>query len=126
MIFIGILAAIAVTDIRFLSIQELLFTTVLYFVFAGVYVQTYPAVQATAPSLEIVHIVGRSKTGLTLAEVLEASESARRINERVEDLFQEGFINSEGDTISLTTKGKLLALTFVKYREILGLEEGKG
>src|SRR6266702_1917143 len=46
----------------------------LYFAVASVSVQTYPAIQANCPSLFIVHIIGRSKSGLGANKVQERIE----------------------------------------------------
>lgn len=97
-----------------------------YYALAGIYVQTYPAIQAFSPSLRVILMIGHSSHGLSMQEI-ESRLSKVNVNmERFEDLFRESFIKEERGMLMLLPKGKILARIFVSYRNFLGLPLGAG
>jgi hypothetical protein len=106
------------------------FTFVLYFALAGVYIQTYPAIYANAPSLFIVHLIGQSKSGLSLGALQEALSKTgiTSLDARMKDLVNDSLIAvSPNESVSLTPAGRILAVFMITFRQkILGLKEGEG
>ena len=104
--------------------------SVLYVALAGVYIQTYPAIQANAPSLFIVYVIGRSKHGLSVNALAERMKQTglTGLEERLKDLVNDSLIAvSANQTVSLTRKGRILVLLMISLRQkVLGLREGEG
>lgn len=111
-----------------LLIAETLLIWLLYFSIAGVYVQTYPALEIDSPSIRIVYLIGKKKAGMTLNDLAAQFEEEELIMNRFRDLEEQGFIRVEkaDGAISLAGKGKALAEVFILYRKLLGIEAGKG
>jgi hypothetical protein len=103
---------------------------VLYLALAGAYIQTYPAIYANAPSLFIVHLIGRSKSGLSLSGLQEAMSTTgiTSLDERMKDLVNDSLIAVAPDqSVRLTIAGKILVVFMITLRQkILGLKEGEG
>jgi hypothetical protein len=123
-------AVCCIIDPRLIHQADLWLSLILYYAAAGVYIQTYPSIQANCPSLYIVNYIGRKKKGAAIKDIQKAVEKKRLtgLSERVKDLVSDGFIRTiSGKKIDLTNKGKALAMLFIIYRTgLLGLEEGKG
>ena len=113
---------------KFLFINDLLLMLLLYLAFAGVYIQTYPAIQAFSPSLLIVYLIGKNKNPISKVKIKSIMTADNLITNKIYELEQEGFINinKKTNSFSLTKKGKLLANIFLWYRKLLGLKEGDG
>lgn len=107
---------------------DVVFIFLLYFAITGVYIQTYPAIQAWSPSLFILYFIKKQKKAVSLNTLQSVMSDDTMINDRFNDLSAEGFITivEEDGKIDLTSKGKLLALLFIFYRKALGLDTGKG
>jgi len=128
MLFGSAVALIASGIIAFLGVADTGFAFLLYIAMAGVYIQTYPAIQAGAPSLFIMYLIGRSTHPVPLADIRTMMDGNRLINDRIDDLISDGFITVLGNerTIALTAKGRLLSGAFMLYRRSLGLGIGEG
>jgi hypothetical protein len=99
----------------------------LYLAVAAAYIQTYPAMRTNAPTLVMVNLIGRSKSGLTMEQIKATLTQAQMVQSKVEELADEGFITIGPDqSIQLTARGKMLANCFIAYRKLLGLNEGAG
>ncbi len=114
--------------INLISIEDLFLMLLFYIALAGVYIQTYPAIQAESPSLFIVNLIGKNKKPMDKKEILKRIQKDNFINERMLDLEAEGLIKrrkSDGN-ITITKKGLILSEIFIFYRKFIGLKEGKG
>jgi hypothetical protein len=111
-----------------LTFQEFLFSWLLYLGLAGMYIQTYPAIQASSPSLSLAYLIGRSPEGLSIQKIESLFGGGNAVRERIADLEGEGLIRKDDKTgaLVLTRGGLFLASLFLWYRTFMGLEEGRG
>lgn len=114
--------------ISFFSEKELILSSfLLYFALACAYIQTYPAAQANAPSLEIVYFLFKAGgEGLSEKEIIEKFDNQILVFNRMDDLFKENFVFQKENKIFLTKKGAVFINIFRFYRKILGLKAGQG
>ena len=63
------------------TIEDLWLMLLFYIVLAGVYIQTYPSMQAGSPSLLIVNIIGRNKKPTDKKEIQNRIQKDNFINE---------------------------------------------
>jgi hypothetical protein len=112
------------------DLQGSILSILLYYALAGVYIQTYPAIQANCPSLFITYFIGKHLNGVDLNEIknIVDSKCLTKVDTRIEDLVKDGFVKIDpSKKITLTSKGDLLATLFILYRsKFLGLTEGEG
>lgn len=90
------------------------------------YIQTFPAVQANAPSLQIVYFLGQTVNGMTEEEICSNFQSEELLEKRIDDLITEGFVYKYDGQLCLTAKGKIFAGSFSFFRKMYGLELGEG
>lgn len=108
-----------------LNEHELWPSWLLYFVLAGCYIQTYPAISTEIPSLKIVLLLN-SRGSLSEREIIAAFTQHEIFQSRVELLKQDYLIDLDGTTPKLSCLGRFLARMFLAYRAFLGAEIGKG
>ena len=115
-------------SISSLGVEKYLVILILYLALAGMYIQTYPAIQAWSPTLFITFLIGKNKGVLSISEIKKIINQDNLINDRIEDLVKEGMIQVSpvDKSVSLSLKGNILATIFVQYRKFLSLDEGKG
>jgi hypothetical protein len=102
-------------------------TLLLHWALSSAYVQTYPAVQTMAPSLEIAYAVRRSMPrGLSRAELLARLNTRALVQERIEDLVADRLVRREGDRYVLTPASARLVRFFLGLRALLGLRHPGG
>jgi len=102
-------------------------SALLYLAVAAAYIQTYPGMRSNVPTLVIVNLVGRSKSGLTVEQIKTTLTQEQMVQNKVEELADEGFVTIAPDqSIQLTARGRTLASIFITYRRLLGLNEGAG
>jgi hypothetical protein len=94
---------------------------------SSAYIQSYPAAQAMAPSLQIAHAVRRSMPrGLSREELVARLNTAALVQERVEDLVADRLVRVEGDRYVLTPASAGLVRFFLGLRALLGLRRPGG
>lgn len=94
---------------------------------ASAYLQTYPAAQAVAPSLEIASAVRRSMPrGLSRDELLARLNTGTLVQARVDDLVADRLVHLEGGRYVLTPTAAVLVRFFLALRALLGLREAGG
>jgi hypothetical protein len=94
---------------------------------ASAYVQTYPAVQAQSPSLEIAYAIGRSMPrGLSREEILARFGPGALVAARVDDLVANRLVRADGDHFTLTPASTRLIRAFLAFRALLGLPRQGG
>jgi predicted transcriptional regulator len=90
------------------------------------YIAVYPAVQASSPTLDILHLLRQHPEGLTETELTSKAGSASLFQDRLSDLVRGGLMKPTHNGFELTVKGNLLATFFVNYRRLIGLPRGAG
>lgn len=99
----------------------------LHWALSCAYVQSYPAAQAMAPSLEIAYAVRRSMPrGLSREELLARLNTGALVEERVEDLVADRLVRLERDRYVLTPVSAVLVRFFLGLRALLGLRQPGG
>lgn len=108
--------------------EETAYAVLLAVLLASAYILSYPAMQAQAPSLEMVKRIARGGTeGLSYAELRDYFATQDLIGCRRQDLLTEGLIRAGPDggyDISFAARGVLY--TMHALRRWLGLREGEG
>jgi hypothetical protein len=108
-------------------LADFVLSALLYLTVAAAYIQTYPGMRSNVPTLVIVNLIGRSKSGLTIEQIKATLTQEQMVQNKVEELADEGFVTMTSDqSIQLTARGRLLANCFIAYRRLLGLSEGAG
>lgn len=107
---------------------EALHAALLYTLLAGAYILSYPAMQAQAPSLEMVKRIGRAgPRGLTYDELRRSFAHEDLVGCRWEDLLTEGLIRPDGaGGYRISPFAKTVLHTMRLLRAALGLPEGEG
>jgi hypothetical protein len=99
----------------------------LHWALSSAYVQTYPAVQAVAPSLEIAYAVRRSMPGgLSRDELVARLNTRALVQDRVEDLVADRLVRLERDRYVLTPAAATMVRFFLGLRALLGLRQPGG
>jgi hypothetical protein len=102
-------------------------TLLLHWALSFAYIQSYPAVQAVAPSLEIAYAVRRSMPrGLSRDELLARLNTKALVQDRVEDLVADRLVRLENDRYVLTPASAILVRFFLGLRALLGLRQPGG
>jgi len=112
--------------IYLLSIEDILLIFLLYTALSGVYIQTFPSIQAGSPSLLIVNLIGRNIKPVNAKTISKSIRKENFINDRVSDLKKENLIIINDNSVMLTRRGKILSGIFILYRKFIGLKEGEG
>jgi hypothetical protein len=100
---------------------------VLHWALSSAYIQSYPAAQAMAPSLEIASLVRRSMPrGLSSEELVARLNTGALVQERVEDLVADRLVRVEGHRYVLTPASARLVRFFLGLRALLGLRRPGG
>jgi hypothetical protein len=106
---------------------DVLAMLLLHWALSLAYIQTYPAVQAQSPSLEIVYAVFKSMPrGLSREELLTTLDTRQLVGDRVEDLVANRLIRAAGDLYILTPLSTLIVKFFLGFRSLLGLSSRGG
>ncbi len=92
------------------------------------FIQTFPAIQAKSPSIEIILFVSSMKNRnlVSKSDIENSISSKRLLDDRVEDLINDGLVKLVSGQLVLSLSGRILAGTFYYYRKLLCLEKGKG
>ena len=100
----------------------LLAVYVMHFCLTGVYLVTYPAVQAYSPSLQIILLLSKAGSiGLTHEEIISSFESSKIVSNKFHDLVHTGFLAGKGDKYQLTFIARNVLMIYSAFRSILGL-----
>ena len=106
---------------------DLAATLLLHWALSAAYIQSYPAAQAMAPSLEIVYAVRRSMPrGLSREELLARLDPGTLVQARVADLVADHLVRLERDRYVLTPASARLIRFFLGLRALLGLRSAGG
>lgn len=124
-VWLGLLPGIA--DLNHTSAGEWSAITLLYLALAQAYILSYPAVQASSPSLVILLKVGKSMpAGLTFDDLLCRFDNESVLAPRIQDLLESNLVKKSNGALTLTLNGVILARSFSFFRRLLGLPLGKG
>jgi len=131
-VFVAIPLAVGVIVINWLKVFyiapiEWFSILFLYFSFVGAYILSYPAIQASCPSLLMLLIIGGSTSrGITYVELKSGFDSSALVETRLQDLIDSGFAVESNDYYTITKLGKLVLRPFMLLRKLLGLPMGRG
>lgn len=110
-----------------LTFQEWAASYLLYLSLVGVYIQTYPAVLAISPTLQVLLLVGDAlPLGLTEKQITNRYDTRFLLGDRIDDLLGSGFVREKKGKVEITFLGSLLILPSVLIRRIFGLPMGGG
>ena len=103
--------------------EEVFAWLLLHMAFSLSYIATYPIAQAVSPSLEIIISAGKQMSrGLTKEEIQSIFDNAGLVLRRLEELLGAKLVFKRDDLYFLSTQGKFLAILFICYRKMLGLQ----
>jgi hypothetical protein len=95
----------------------------LHFALSGVYISSYPVVQANSPSLGILYLFRNSgPAGLTRDEIFNGFDKHSIVTARVQDLVDSSLIKKSGNGFVLAFRGRLVIKLYILYRKSLGLD----
>lgn len=99
----------------------------MYFSFVGAYILSYPAIQASCPSLSILLIIRDSMPrGTTYEELKSLFDIKGLVNPRLKDLVDSRFAVEKDGYYTIAKQGKLVLKIFMFLRRFLGLPMGAG
>lgn len=92
------------------------------------YMFAFPAVSARSPSLEILRLIRsfHQPRGITKEDILRKLSHMNILQDRIQDLIDDGFIKPRQDQIEPRLVGKWLGGFFYYYRRLLKMPLGKG
>ena len=110
-----------------LSMEEWALVALLHASLVAAYIMTYPAMQASCPTLSILIIAGRNMpNGSAYEDLKSAIGPDELLTPRIDDLVSSGLAVKDGMYFTLTKKGAILSAFFDAYRRFMSLEAGKG
>ena len=105
-------------------LQHLQIVTLFFLLFAC-YLLTYSAIDADSPSLVIVsRILQAGKNGMVYESLKESLGDNLLVDPRLKDLVESRLVDLAGSIYKINGKGKLFAMSFIAYRNFLGLNKG--
>ena len=111
---------------RTTTVVELAAGLLLHGAVSSVYIIGYTLLSSFSPSIEILRVLERSRSGLRRDEIrLQYLDTALGGN-RVVTLVHDGMIHADGDWVRLGSTGRLLATLVLFYRHTIGLPDGAG
>jgi hypothetical protein len=91
------------------------------------YILTYPAAQASCPSLSMLLVISASMPlGSTYEELKSSFNIEGLLQPRLRDLVTSRFVEESDGRFSITKRGVFVLSFFIFIRRILGLPPGKG
>lgn len=121
-----IAASFAVTS-GLAGVPEVLAIWLMHAALSAAYIQTYPAFREEIPSFRILLAISAAgERGMTQEEVLSLFEKSSLFADKMMDLNNDGLLREVDGRLRLTRAGRVIALTFHRYRRLLGLESGLG
>lgn len=114
-----------ITFFYFLNDIWVLQAGVLILAIGGAYLMSYPAIQAQSPTLVMLVFIHRNP-GASESDIVKAMVSEKLVEDRIQDLGEDGLIKKNGDHLELTSAGFFIAWFFNRYRSLLGLPRGRG
>ena len=114
-------------DVLQLSVPERMQAYLLHYVLSLAYILSYPAAQASSPSLTIMLIIKRSMPQGVTKEDISSFLRNQSLENRISDLISENLVREKKDgRLEATKKGHLLLKMFIFFRKVYGLPVGKG
>lgn len=108
------------------SASNLLYALILDYVLAGGYLLSYPAAQASSPSLRVVLALSSTPDGMTGDQLRALFSEKELFWDHLARLEQEGLVVNTGGRWTASPRGLRAAGFFARYRSLLGLPEGNG
>ena len=100
-------------------------TATVYFGLMAAYINTYPAMEAESPSLQMLRrLSDAADAGLSVEEMQSMIGGESLVTARIRDLLAERYAILHGDRLVLTPKGRAIASVFHAYRRLIGRRIG--
>ncbi len=94
---------------------------------SATYIQFYPGIKVDVPSFRILMLLDESgEAGMSETRLVARIGEGKLFSSKVDELENDRLVVRVDNKIRLSTAGKILALAFIWYRRLLGLEAGKG
>ena len=114
-------------EILQLSVSERMRVYLLHYVLSLAYILSYPAAQASSPSLTILLFIRHSMPQGVTKEDISSFLRNQSLEHRINDLISENLVREKKDgRLEPTKKGHLLLKMFILFRKAYGLPIGKG
>jgi hypothetical protein len=92
---------------------------------SAAYIASYPAIENESPTLKIANLLHlHKKTGLSKEKLQALFSDEDLVRPSIKKLVNEGLIIDNGNSFTLTVRGKHLAISFTRFRKILRAEKG--
>ena len=99
---------------------------VVHVVLAMNYLAIYPAFHASSPTIHILCFLWKTGRQVSEGELIGLFGRPAVLADRIGDLIRGDLVRSDGEGLSLSPKGAVLANIFLLYRRMLGLPLGAG
>lgn len=110
-----------------LSLSDWVAVLLMHLSLSAAYILTYPAMQASCPSLKMLLIIGASMPRGSTHEELKAPFAVENLLiPRIKDLVDARFARESDGYYSITRRGLVVLTPFMLLRRMLGLPRGKG
>jgi hypothetical protein len=90
------------------------------------YVMSYPAAQASSPSLDIILTASKVPEGVRVEDLNSLFQEKTLLAPRFQNLIDSGLAYERSHVLHLTWQGLVLARFFRFFRRLLGLRVGEG
>lgn len=123
-IFIPVLI-LSGSNARFMSLLpvEIVAVLFLHLSLSVAYIASYPAAQASSPTLEILLIAASAMPeGLTRKDIIRYFDDAKLLSQRFQDLLNLKLMVEGRGTFVLTPTARFIIRFFVLFRRMLGLQ----
>ena len=121
------LSAFVLASCFFVSKFQLFLAGLWHLSLSSAYIATYPVFQAECPSLKIILAVASSMPdGMTAGAISNLFSQDALLEDRLEDLVNDGLAFVKNSEYSISLKGRLVVMFFSAYRRLLDLPPGEG
>lgn len=126
-IFVGLFYTMLQGDIFYEYIVSAISPFIMHTALSLAYISSYPAVQATSPSLDILLLIARSREGrMPAKDIVEQYQACNLVGDRFYELVDYGFIQQNGNFYYLAPQAIFIVRLFACYRRFLGLPDAEG
>lgn len=117
-------ASVVTMLIRPLAAPEIVYFLALVGAVSVAYVIFYTTVEGSSPSLDILMILDRSRTGVSQEEMLRRLDDQILVLDRLEDLLRCGMVVYRQERYRIAPSGAVFVWVFIGFRKLL--RAGKG
>lgn len=110
-----------------LSPLDIIAVLFLHVALSAAYIASYPAAQASSPSLEIILVVASvMPEGAKREDLIKYFDDKKLVSNRFEDLVNLKLATEKDGVFVMTPAAKIITGFFVLFRKMLGLRTGGG